>query len=92
VGDGSSGEYGDSATTDVTIVVTDQDDEIPRFNMNNFTVAVPEDVGPDTPLPDLNIVVSDADVSRNAEYELVIKAEGNADGVFNVYPDRATGR
>ena len=30
-------------------------------------------IGADTPLPDLNMVVSDADVSRNAEYELIIE-------------------
>lgn len=48
-----------------------QDDEIPRFNMERVKVAVPEDVGPDTPLPDLNIVVDDADTSRNAEYQVL---------------------
>ena len=69
-----------------------QDDEIPRFNMDAVKVAVPEDVGPDTPLPDLNLVVDDADTSRNAEYELVIEDVANSDGVFSVYPDRAVGR
>ena len=34
-----------TVTTNVTIVVTDVDDLIPRFNHRNFTVAVPEDVG-----------------------------------------------
>ena len=37
--------------------------------MEAVKVAVPEDVGPDTPLPDLNLVVDDADTSRNAEYQ-----------------------
>ena len=37
--------------------------------MEAVNVAVPEDVGPDTPLPDLNLVVDDADTSRNAEYQ-----------------------
>ena len=72
-----------------------QDDEIPRFNMEAVKVAVPEDVGADTPLPDLNLVVDDADTSRNAEYDLVIEAaeEGsNSGGVFSVHPDRAVGR
>ena len=61
--------------------------------MANFTVAVPEDVGSDTPLPDLNVVVVDADVSRNAEYDLVIEdVSANSEGVFDVYPRRAVGR
>ncbi len=87
------GGFGDSSSTDVTIVVTDEDDEIPSFNGDEFTVAVPEDVGPDTPLPDLNIVVSDADVSANAAYDLVIEdVSQNSHGVFSVYPDHAVGR
>ena len=34
-----------SVTTNVTIVVTDENDLIPTFNRQSFTVAVPEDVG-----------------------------------------------
>lgn len=40
-----AGVFGDEAVSNVTIVVTDQNDEIPEFNGANFTVAVPEDVG-----------------------------------------------
>ncbi len=29
----------------MTLVITDVDDRIPTFNRENFTVAVPEDVG-----------------------------------------------
>lgn len=89
---GGGGAYGDSVSTNVTIVVTDQNDEIPVFNRDEFTVAVPEDVGTDTPLPDLNILVNDADVSKNAEYELVIEDVENSLGVFTVYPEKAIGR
>ena len=37
--------FGDEVTTNVTLVITDVDDRIPTFNRNNYTVAVPEDVG-----------------------------------------------
>jgi hypothetical protein len=37
--------FGDEVTSNVTLVITDVDDQIPTFNRNNFTVAVPEDVG-----------------------------------------------
>ncbi len=88
--DGSG--YGDEAVTDVTIVITDVNDMLPTFNRDVYRVAVPEDVGPDTPLPDLNMIVSDGDVSENAQYELVLQSQENAQGVFSVYPNKAIGR
>ena len=60
------------------------------FCRENFTVVVPEDVGQDTPLPDLNMIVSDGDISRNAEYDLVLEDIENSEGVFSVYPTRGT--
>ena len=62
----------------------------PVFCRENFTVVVPEDVGQDTPLPDLNMIVSDGDISRNAEYDLVLEDIENSEGVFSVYPTRGT--
>ena len=32
-------------SSNVTVVITDEDDEIPKFNREKFNVAVPEDVG-----------------------------------------------
>ena len=85
--------YGDEATANVTLVITDVDDMLPTFNRDNFTVAVPEDVGQDTPLPDLNMIVSDGDISTNAAYDLVLENIENADGgVFSVYPEKAVGK
>ena len=84
--------YGDEAVTDVTIVITDVNDMIPTFNRANYTVAVPEDVGPDTPLPDLNMIVSDGDIAQNAQYDLVLESVENSEGVFSVYPTKAIGR
>ena len=84
-----------TVTTNVTIVVTDEDDLIPTFNRQYFEVSVPEDVGTDTPLPDLNIIVNDGDTSKNAEYDLVIntaESSANSEGVFTVYPPRGNGR
>ena len=84
--------FGEEATANVTLVITDVDDMIPTFNRDDFTVAVPEDVGQDTPLPDLNMMVSDGDISNNAAYDLVLESLENADGVFAVYPEKAVGR
>lgn len=41
----------DSATSIVTIVVTDVDDLAPVFNENHFSLKISEDIGKDTPLP-----------------------------------------
>lgn len=53
---------GDSTTTNVTIVVGDVNDQAPVFNQKEFHVIIPEDIGTNNPLPDLNIVVTDMDV------------------------------
>lgn len=36
---------GDTTTSQVTIVITDIDDQIPEFNENNFHINVSEDIG-----------------------------------------------
>lgn len=53
---------GDSTISNVTIVVGDVNDEQPLFNEREFNVTISEDIGTNTPLPDLNIVVTDMDV------------------------------
>ena len=88
----SPGVYGEETVTSVTIVVTDIDDELPVFNNKTVTVAVPEDVGSDTPLPGLTLEVEDKDVSKNAEFSLLLQPVSlNSEGVFYIYPEKALG-
>ena len=85
--------YGEETRTSVTIVVTDIDDELPVFNRESITVPVPEDVGSDTPLPGLTLEVIDKDVSKNAEFRLVLEpVSGNSQDVFYIYPESAIGK
>jgi hypothetical protein len=42
---GVGGKYGDGATTRVTIVITDVNDELPVFSRDKVSVPIPEDVG-----------------------------------------------
>ena len=87
------GQEQDSVTVaNVTIVVTDVDDQLPVFNRRNFTVPVSEEVGVDTPLPNLNIIVNDGDVAQNAQFNLELENVKNSEGVFTVYPKTAVGR
>jgi len=107
--DSNGNPTSDYSSANVTIVITDEDDEIPTFNRYNlsfsrpnsrtcfsrpeFRVAVAEDVGKDTPLPDLNMEVSDRDVSNHAEFALTLENVENAEeGIFDVYPKSAVGR
>lgn len=41
----------DTASSIVTIVVTDVDDLVPTFNEKHFDIQISEDIGRDTPLP-----------------------------------------
>ena len=49
----------DSATSVVTIVVTDVDDLTPTFNKDHFSLRISEDIGMDTPLPGKNCLKSE---------------------------------
>lgn len=58
-----------------------------------MTVPVPEDVGSDTPLPGLTLEVIDKDVSKNAEFSLLLEPVSlNSEGVFYIYPEKALGK
>lgn len=46
----------------VTITVQDINDEPPVFNKRDYYVSVPENIAPGTPLPNLNMTVSDSDI------------------------------
>lgn len=81
-----------SVSAEVNVVVTDEDDQVPTFNRAEFTASVPEDVTADTPVPDLDIVVSDGDSPGNAAYDLVLEDVENSEGVFTIHPVKATGR
>ncbi|XP_023233383.1 cadherin-23-like [Centruroides sculpturatus] len=83
---------GDSVISNVTIVVTDINDQQPEFNEKQFNVTVSEDISNNTPLPDLNMVVSDMDVGDNAKFSLHLEDVLNSNGVFSVFPTTAIGR
>ncbi|XP_076753802.1 cadherin 74A [Xylocopa sonorina] len=85
----------DSATSIVTIVVTDVDDLMPVFNEKYFNITISEDIGRDTPLPGLNMIVSDGDVGENAKYTLTLRDAPDYPGIskaFTVSPEEAQGR
>ncbi|CAG2053736.1 unnamed protein product [Timema podura] len=83
---------GDETTSQVIIVITDIDDQVPTFNQQSFNINVSEDIGVDTPLPGLNMVVDDKDVGENSHYSLKLRDVENSDGVFTIHPQSSLGR
>nr|CAD7590794.1 unnamed protein product [Timema genevievae] len=83
---------GDETTSQVIIVITDIDDQVPTFNQQSFDINVSEDIGVDTPLPGLNMVVDDKDVGENSHYSLKLRDVENSDGVFTIHPQSSLGR
>lgn len=84
---------GDYSYERVTIVITDVDDQIPQFNKPLFHINVSEDIALGTPLPGLNMVVSDEDLGENAHFNLGLKsADRRAMEWFRVEPSVAFGR
>ncbi|KAK3854952.1 hypothetical protein Pcinc_038614 [Petrolisthes cinctipes] len=85
-------EDGEAALTQVTVVVTDVDDQRPVFSDDHIDVQVPEDIADGTPLPGLNLVVSDGDVGENARFTLTLEDIFASDGTFSIFPEAAVGR
>lgn len=83
---------GDFALTQVTVVLTDVDDNLPEFNQLNFEIGVPENLENDTPLPGLSMYVLDKDLGVNSRYNLSLKNVLNAEKVFAVSPTYGEGR
>lgn len=82
----------ESTTSQVTIVVTDVDDQVPRFNKDFFNIYVSEDTNIDTHLPGLTITVIDEDLGANSRYNLSLGNVQNSEGVFSVLPTYGEGR
>ncbi|KAB7498891.1 Cadherin-23 [Armadillidium nasatum] len=85
----------ESTRSKVVIVVTDQDDQKPFFNLAKAYVEVSENIANGTPLPGLNLIVSDEDVGENARFSLHLEGDHMTEKireVFEVFPKEAVGR
>lgn len=51
-----------STSATITITIKDVNDEPPRFNRREYSVEIPESLPIGTPLPNLDMLVSDTDV------------------------------
>lgn len=83
---------GDSALTQVTVVLLDVDDNLPEFNQDLFNVSIPENLELNTLLPGLSIYVTDLDMGDNSKYDLSLVNIHNSEETFTVHPTQGEGR
>ncbi|CAG9787488.1 unnamed protein product [Diatraea saccharalis] len=72
----------------VTVTIKDVNDEPPRFNHREYFVDIPESLPVGTPLPNLDMTVTDTDLGLNSVFSLRLSDEM---GAFIVEPATATG-
>ncbi|XP_061704355.1 cadherin-87A isoform X2 [Cydia pomonella] len=77
-----------SSIATATITIRDVNDEPPRFSKPEYRVEVPESLPVGTPLPNLDMVVTDRDVGLNSVFTLRLSDEM---GAYIVEPANATG-
>ncbi|CAB3226941.1 unnamed protein product [Arctia plantaginis] len=77
-----------STLATVTITIKDVNDEPPRFNRREYSVEIPESLPIGTPLPNLDMVVTDTDLGLNSVFSLRLSDDLDA---FIVEPSTATG-
>ncbi|XP_072154327.1 cadherin-87A isoform X2 [Bemisia tabaci] len=76
------------ATAIATITIKDVNDEPPRFNKRDYSVIIKENIPTGTPLPHLDMIVTDPDVGSNAQFSLRLEDVSKA---FSVEPTAANG-
>jgi len=87
--DGVLGNDSMTTTTAVaSVTIKDVNDEPPQFNQREYSVSLPENIADGTTLPNLNMIVTDPDVGKNAEFSLRLSDVSNS---FAVEPTHASG-
>lgn len=88
-------ETADTAFENITITVSDLNDQKPRFSLPAVKLIVPEDVANDSLVPGFNLIVSDSDTEPNAHFSLQIQdvdQHNLASAAFAIAPEAAVGR
>lgn len=77
-----------STTTIASVTIKDVNDEPPHFNQREYHVKLPENIPLGTPLPNLNMTVTDPDVGINSKFLLKLS---DVSGAFAVEPTTGAG-
>ncbi|XP_021944400.1 cadherin-87A [Folsomia candida] len=78
-----------TTTKNVTVLIDDVNDSEPKFNKKEYFTEIGENTGVGTPLPDLGMVISDADTGTFSDFTLRI--EGPLADLFDIQPKFASG-
>lgn len=57
-----SNELMTSTTAVASVTIKDVNDEPPKFNEREYTVSLPENIPDGTPIPNLDMIVTDPDI------------------------------
>lgn len=82
----------DFTVTPITIIVTDVDDHVPKFNKEVFDISIPENIENGSPVPGLSIYVEDNDIGQNSKYDLSLRNIYNSEDVFALSTEHGEGR
>lgn len=82
----------DFTVTPITIIVTDVDDHVPKFNKEVYDISIPENIENGSPVPGLSIYVEDNDIGQNSKYDLSLRNVFNSEEVFALSTDHGEGR
>ncbi|XP_073989842.1 cadherin 87A [Rhodnius prolixus] len=77
-----------TSTTMASVTIKDVNDEPPQFNQREYHVKLSENIQIDTPLPNLNMTVTDPDIGVNSKFALRLS---DVSGAFAVEPTTGSG-
>ncbi|XP_066907242.1 cadherin-87A [Halyomorpha halys] len=77
-----------STTTMASVTIKDVNDEPPQFNQKEYHVKLSENTPLGTPLPNLNMSVTDSDVGVNSRFQLSLS---DVSAAFDVEPSTGSG-
>lgn len=86
---------GEETQAPVTVVITDADDQLPKFSAKEYEASVWENADIGSQVPGLALTVNDEDAGPNARYHLRLQDAPNSPGAssaFEVAPQQGEGR
>lgn len=87
-------ETGDVSSSQVTVIITDADDQLPEFDSELYNASVRENLQIDDQIPGLSITVTDNDIGNNSRYYLRLESPEDffSAEALKISPEKGEGR